>query len=51
MEQAGYQEDAECQIMMSYALLAFIMLNGILALCLRKKEPENNVSENDNMNA
>lgn len=34
-------------IMMSYALLAFIMLNGILALCLRKKEPENNVSEND----
>ena len=24
-------------IMMSYALLAFIMLNGILALCLRKK--------------
>ena len=34
-------------IMMSYALLAFIMLNGILALCLRKKESENNVSGND----
>ena len=26
---------------------AFIMLNGILALCLRKKESENNVSGND----
>ena len=31
-------------IMMSYALLAFIMLNGILALCLRKKETENHVT-------
>lgn len=34
-------------IMMSYALLAFIMLNGILALCLRKKESENKISGND----
>lgn len=31
-------------IMMSYALLAFIMLNGILALCLRKKETENHIT-------
>ena len=34
-------------IMMSYALLAFIMLNGILALCLRKKETENHITRGD----
>ena len=34
-------------IMMSYALLAFIMLNGILALCLRKKETENHITGGD----
>lgn len=33
-------------IMMSYALLAFITLNGILALCLRKKESEGDASGN-----
>ena len=33
-------------IMMSYALFAFIMLNGILALCLRRKATTNNTSEN-----
>ncbi|GAE86020.1 cytochrome c biogenesis protein CcsA [Bacteroides reticulotermitis] len=34
-------------IMMSYALLAFMMLNGILALCLRKKGTQNQTADDD----
>lgn len=36
-------------IMMSYALLAFIMLNGILALCLRKKSPKGLAGESNDL--